>query len=137
MHVTDLSTINAILNGLSALFLLLGFIQIKQGNIQTHKKYMVIALITSVIFLASYVIYHIQVGSVPYPHHDWTRPIYFGILIPHIILAAVNVPFIIIIVWRAFNENFEGHKKLARYVWPSWMFVSVTGVIIYFMLYHL
>lgn len=137
MQNTDLSTLNAFLNGLSAVFLFLGFVHIKKGNIPTHKKYMLAALITSAVFLASYVIYHLQVGSVPYPHHDWTRPLYFAILIPHIILAAINVPFIILMVWRAFHENFEGHKKLARYVWPSWMFVSVTGVVIYYMLYHL
>lgn len=137
MQITDLPTINAILNGLCTLFLLFGYIQIKQGNKQIHQKYMMGALITSVIFLITYVIYHFQVGSVPYPHHDWTRPIYFAILIPHIILAAVNVPFIILLVWRAQQEHFERHKKLARYVWPSWMFVSLTGVIIYLMLYRI
>jgi len=137
MNIMDLPTVNAILNGLCTLCLLLGYIQIKQGNIKTHQKCMVGALITSIIFLSSYVVYHLQVGSIPYPHHDWTRPIYFAILIPHIILAAINVPFIILLVLRAFQENFERHKKLARYVWPSWMFVSITGVIIYLMLYHL
>jgi putative membrane protein len=137
MHITDLPTLNAILNGLCALFLLLGYIQIKQGNIQRHQKCMVGALVTSVFFLTSYVIYHIQVGSVPYPHHNWTRSVYFAILIPHIILAVVNVPFIILLVWRALQGNFERHKKLARYVWPSWMFVSITGVVIYLMLYQL
>ncbi|MFT5365977.1 MAG: putative membrane protein [Candidatus Latescibacterota bacterium] len=137
MHITDLPTLNAILNGLCALLLLLGYIQIKQGNIQRHQKCMVGALVTSVFFLTSYVIYHIQVGSVPYPHHNWTRSVYFAILIPHIILAVVNVPFIILLVWRALQGNFERHKKLARYVWPSWMFVSITGVVIYLMLYQL
>ena len=137
MPIIDLPTLNAMLNGLCTLFLLLGYIQIKQGNIKTHQKYMAGALITSIVFLLSYVIYHIQVGSVPYPHHDWTRPIYFAILIPHIILAAINVPFIVLLVLRALQENFERHKKLARYVWPSWMFVSITGVIIYLMLYHI
>ena len=136
MHITDLPTINAILNGLCTLFLVLGYIQIKQGNRQKHQKWMMAALITSVGFLTCYVIYHFQVGSVPYPHHDWTRPVYFAILIPHIILAALNVPFIILLVWRAQQENFEGHRKLARYVWPSWIFVSITGVVIYLMLYH-
>jgi putative membrane protein len=137
MHITDLPTLNAILNGLCALLLLLGYIQIKQGNIQRHQKCMVGALVTSVFFLTSYVIYHIQVGSVPYPHHNWTRSVYFAILIPHIILAVVNVPFIILLVWRALQGNFERHKKLARYVWPSWMFVSITGVVIYLLLYQL
>ena len=137
MSVTSLATLNALLNALCTIFLTIGYIQIKQGNIKTHQKCMVGALLTSIIFLTSYVIYHINVGSVPYPHFDWTRPIYFAILIPHIILAALNVPFIILLVWRAYQENFESHKRLARYVWPSWMFVSITGVIIYLMLYRI
>lgn len=97
---------------------------------------MLSALITSILFLTSYLIYHYQVGSIPYPHHDWTRPLYFAILIPHIILAALMVPFIITIVWWAFRENFEKHRRLAKFVWPVWMFVSVSGIIVYLMLYH-
>ena len=135
MSITDLPATNAFLNGLCTIFLLLGFIYIKRGNIKTHQKCMVTALILSAIFLTSYLIYHSQVGSVPYPHRDWTRPIYFAILIPHIILAAVNVPFIIALVWRAYKGEFDRHRRLARWVWPSWIFVSITGVIIYLMLY--
>ncbi len=136
MSITDLPATNAFLNGLCTIFLLLGFIYIKRGDIQTHQKCMVTALILSALFLTSYLIYHSQVGSVPYPHHDWTRPIYFAILIPHIILAAVNVPFIIALVWRAYKGEFNRHRRLARWVWPSWIFVSITGVIIYLMLYQ-
>lgn len=135
MTYQDLPTINALLNAISAVFLLAGYVNIKNGKRETHKRFMVSALVTSALFLISYVIYHYQVGSVPYPYHDWTRPVYFTILIPHVILAAVNVPFIIILVTFAFKQNFEKHKKLARWVWPVWMFVSVTGVIIYLMLY--
>ena len=137
MSVTDLPLINALLNGLCTLCLVLGFIQIKRGEIAMHQKCMVTALTLSVLFLISYLIYHSQVGSVPYPHEDWTRPIYFLILIPHIILATVNVPFIVLLVWRAFNGEFNKHRRLAKWVWPSWVFVSLTGVIIYLMLYHL
>ena len=135
MSITDLPATNAILNGFCTIFLLLGFIYIKRGDIKTHQKCMVTALILSALFLTSYLIYHSQVGSVPYPHRDWTRPIYFAILIPHIILATVNVPFIIALVWRAYKGEFNRHRRLARWVWPSWIFVSITGVIIYLMLY--
>ena len=126
MSITDLPATNAFLNGLCTIFLLLGFIYIKRGDIKTHQKCMVTALILSALFLTSYLIYHSQVGSVPYPHRDWTRPIYFAILIPHIILAAVNVPFIIALVWRAYKGEFDRHRRLARWVWPSWIFVSIT-----------
>ncbi|MCE2434134.1 MAG: DUF420 domain-containing protein [Candidatus Latescibacteria bacterium] len=136
MSITDLPATNAILNGFCTIFLLLGFIYIKRGDIKTHQKCMVTALILSALFLTSYLIYHSQVGSVPYPHRDWTRPIYFAILIPHIILATVNVPFIIALVWRAYKGEFNRHRRLARWVWPSWIFVSITGVIIYLMLYQ-
>ncbi len=136
MSITDLPATNAILNGFCTIFLLLGFIYIKRGDIKTHQKCMVTALILSALFLTSYLIYHSQVGSVPYPHRDWTRPIYFAILIPHIILATVNVPFIIALVWRAYKGEFDRHRRLARWVWPSWIFVSITGVIIYLMLYQ-
>lgn len=135
MDVRDLPTLNAILNASASVFLLLGFFAIKRGDRVQHKKWMVIALILSVLFLTSYLIYHYAVGSVPYPHHDWTRPLYFAILIPHVILAALMTPFILMIVRWAFKENFTKHKKLARIVWPVWMFVSVTGVIVYAMLY--
>jgi putative membrane protein len=136
MSFADLPTLNALLNGLCTLFLVMGFAQIKKGNRQGHRKFMIAALATSVAFLASYVVYHLEVGSVPYPHYDWTRTLYFGLLIPHILLAAVNVPFIFLTVWHAAHQDFARHKKLARFVWPSWMFVSVTGVIIYLMLYR-
>lgn len=98
---------------------------------------MIAALSVSALFLVTYVIYHAEVGSIPYPHHDWTRPVYFVILIPHVILAAVMVPFILTIVWRAWRGEFVKHKRLARFVWPVWLFVSISGVIIYLMLYRL
>ena len=137
MTIQHLSDLNAFLNMLSFVFLLLGYIQIKNRNIDTHKKFMTAALITSSLFLASYLIYHAYVGSVPYPYQDWTRPVYFAILIPHVLLAALNVPFIILLVYRALQGNFIRHKRLARWVLPSWMFVSLSGVVIYLMLYHL
>ncbi|MDZ4723791.1 MAG: DUF420 domain-containing protein [candidate division Zixibacteria bacterium] len=137
MSVEQLPTVNAMLNFIATIFLVLGFIRIRRGDIATHKKFMVSALISSVLFLTCYLYYHYHVGSVPYPHYDWTRPLYFLILIPHIILAAIMTPFIIAIVWFALRGSFVKHKRLARWVWPVWMYVSVTGVIVYLMLYRL
>jgi uncharacterized membrane protein YozB (DUF420 family) len=135
MNVQDLPTLNATLNLLSTFFLFLGYINIKQGKRDTHKKFMVSALVSSVLFLIFYSIYHYQVGSVPYPYHDWTRPLYFTILIPHIILAAIMSPFILIAFWYAFREHFEKHRKVVRWLWPVWMYVSISGVMIFLMLY--
>ena len=137
MEVTDLPTLNVLLNMTSAILLLFGYINIKKGNRETHKKFMVAALCSTACFLTSYLIYHYYVGSVPYPYYDWTRTLYFIILIPHVILAGGQVPFIIYIVRQAFKENFAKHKKVAKYVWFVWMYVSVTGVLIYCMLYLL
>jgi len=137
MSVTDLPGLNATLNGLSALLLLAGFIAIKNGRPDIHKKIMLAALVSSAAFLTSYLIYHAEVGSLPYPYHDWTRPLYFAILIPHVILAGLMVPFILAAVYFALRARFDRHKRLVVWVWPVWMFVSVTGVVIYLMLYQL
>ena len=137
MTVNDLSTVNAILNLISFSLLLIGYKQIKNSNRETHKKVMLSALAISALFLISYLIYHHYVGSVPYPYQNWTRPVYFLILIPHIILAAVMVPFIIIAVWAAFKSNFERHAKIMRWTLPVWLYVSISGVIVYLMLYQL
>jgi len=127
--------VNASLNFTAGVFLTLGFVQIKKGNRDTHKKLMLTALAASALFLTSYLIYHYNVGSVPYPYDDWTRPVYLAILIPHIILATLMVPFILVTVWWALRDSFERHRRLARWVWPVWMFVSVSGVVVYLMLY--
>jgi uncharacterized membrane protein YozB (DUF420 family) len=137
MTVADLPSLNALLNSISAVLLLYGFIRIRQGKREAHKKIMLSALGSSTLFLISYLAYHSQVGSVPYPYYDWTRPVYYAILVPHVILAAVMVPFILIAVRYALRGNFSKHKRLVRWVWPVWMFVSLSGVIIYFMLYRL
>ena len=137
MTVADLPGLNAALNGLSTLLLLAGFVAIKNRRPDIHKKFMLAAMVSSAAFLTSYLIYHAQVGSVPYQRYDWTRPVYFSILIPHVILAGLTVPFILAAVYFALRERFDRHKRLVVWVWPVWMFVSVTGVVIYFMLYHL
>ncbi|WP_457566237.1 DUF420 domain-containing protein [Caldithrix abyssi] len=135
MSVNDLSTVNAVLNALSFVLLLIGYHHIRHGRQAKHKKWMVGALISSMFFLISYLIYHYHVGSIPYPHYDWTRPLYFILLVPHIILAAAMTPFIFYMVYRALQGRFELHKRVARVVFPVWVFVSISGVLIYVMLY--
>lgn len=137
MSLTDLPALNATLNGLATILLLAGFFAIKSGKQETHKKIMITALCVSAAFLTSYLIYHYNVGSVPYPKHDWTRPLYFAILIPHVLLAGLMTPFIIVAVVHAFRGKFSKHRRLVKWVWPVWMFVSVTGVVVYLMLYQL
>jgi len=133
----SLPTINAFLNAVSAALLMFGYIKIKQGNRAIHKKIMLSSVVSSALFLISYLIYHYQVGSVPYPYHDWTRPVYYIILVPHVILAGVMVPFILAALYFAFRSRFEKHRKIVRWIWPVWMFVSLSGIAIYLMLYKL
>lgn len=132
---SSLPALNALLNSISLILLLFGFWQIKRHNAAAHKRIMLAAVAASALFLTSYLIYHAQAGSVPYPHHDWTRPLYFAILIPHIILAAVMVPFILLALWRAWRQQFDRHKRIVRWIWPVWVFVSLSGVTIFAMLY--
>ncbi len=135
MTVTDLPTLNAMLNAITTALLIAGGIRIKRGDENGHRRLMMMALLTSALFLISYTIYHANAGSVPYPFYDWTRPVYFAVLIPHVILAAVQIPFIIVLVTFALRSRFDQHRQLARFAWPVWILVSVTGVVIYLMLY--
>jgi putative membrane protein len=137
MTIRDLPTLNALLNLTSAVLLFTGRIEIKRFKPDYHKKIMITAMVSSLLFLTSYIIYHANVGSVPYSHHDWTRPLYFAILIPHVTLAGVMLPFILLAIYYAFRKRFERHRRLVRLVWPVWMFVSVSGIAVYLMLYHL
>ncbi len=132
---SNLPAINATFNLISTVLLMFGYVNIRKGNKLVHRRFMIGALISSTLFLICYVIYHYSAGSIPYPHNDWTRPLYFTILIPHVILAALMGPFIVVMVTHAILGNFEKHKRLARFVWPVWIFVSLTGVIIFYMLY--
>ena len=136
VNIKDLPTLNVLLNSASTILLILGYIMIKRGNREIHKKIMLTALTTSLLFLCSYLIYHYNAGSVEYPYYDWTRRLYFSILIPHILLAAAVWPFIIKIVYHALREEFSKHKRLAQRVWWVWLFVSVSGIVIYLMLYR-
>ena len=129
--------INATLNGTSAVLLLVGRNFIKRGRMAAHRAVMLAALVTSSLFMISYLYYHAHVGSVRFQGQGWSRPLYFSILISHTILAAVIVPLVIITLSRALRERFDRHRAIARWTFPLWLYVSVTGVVIYFMLYHL
>ena len=132
-----LPSINAFLNGTSAVLLFVGHHFIKRGNMRIHKRLMISALVTSSLFLVCYLYYHAHVGSVRFQGQGWSRPLYFTILISHTILAASIVPLVIITLTRALREHFDRHRAIARWTYPIWMYVSVTGVVIYFMLYHI
>jgi uncharacterized membrane protein YozB (DUF420 family) len=129
--------IDASLNGTSAVLLLIGRGFIKRGRMAAHRAVMIAALASSTIFLACYLYYHWQVGSVHFQGQGWSRPVYFSILISHTILAAAIVPMIIVTLSRALRERFDRHRAIARWTYPLWMYVSITGVVVYFMLYHL
>ena len=130
-------TINAVLNGTSAVLIASGIVLIKRGQREAHKRMMIAAVITSSLFLVCYLYYHAHVGSVHFQGQGWSRPVYFSILISHTILAAVIVPFVLVTLTRGLRGRYERHKRSARWTYPMWLYVSITGVIIYFMLYHL
>jgi uncharacterized membrane protein YozB (DUF420 family) len=129
--------INATLNGTSAILLVTAHGMIKRGRMAAHRALMLIAIGTSSLFLISYLYYHWHVGSVRFQGHGWSRPVYFTILTSHTILAATIVPLVIITLSRALRERFDQHRAIARWTYPLWLYVSVTGVVIYFMLYQL
>ncbi len=137
MTVRDLPTLNALLNSLATVLLLYGFYLIKNGRREAHKRAMLSAFAVSVVFLISYLVYHYNVGSVKYTGTGILRPVYFTILISHVVLAA-TVPFLAIAtLWRAFQERFDKHRRIAKITFPIWLYVSITGVVVYLMLYVL
>lgn len=127
---------DAVLNGTSAVLLFIGHGFIKRGRMAAHRAFMIAALVSSTLFLVSYLYYHAHVGSIHFQGQGWSRPVYFTILTSHTILAAVIVPLVIITLVRALRERFKSHRAIARWTYPLWMYVSVTGVIVYFMLYR-
>ena len=137
MEITDLPTVNACLNSISTLLLTAGYLFIRRGQVERHRLAMAGAFITSCVFLTSYLIYHSQAGSVPFTKQGWVRPVYFAILISHIILAAAIVPLALVTLYHAWRERFDKHRRIARWTWPIWMYVSITGVAIYLMLYQM
>jgi putative membrane protein len=134
--ISRLPTVNALLNAASAVCLALGFAFIAQRRIRAHLTSMTTALGISVLFLISYVTYHAQAGSRPFAGHGWIRAVYFPLLISHVILAAVIVPLALVTVYRAWRGDIFRHRKIARWTLPIWLYVSVTGVLVYVMLYH-
>ena len=129
--------LNAILNALSALLLILGFAAIRRRDVETHRRYMLAAFTCSVIFLISYLVYHFRVGSVKFQGTGFIRYVYFAILLTHTILAAMVPVLASMTLFRGLKERIPQHRKIARWTLPIWLYVSVTGVVVYLMLYHL
>jgi len=137
MQISDLPALNATLNALSAVCLTLGYVFIKRRDRVNHMRAMLAALTTSAVFLVSYVVYHANVGSKPFPGQGAVRVIYLTILFTHVVLAAVILPMALVTARRGLRGRFDRHVPLARWTLPLWMYVSVTGVVIYLMLYRL
>jgi uncharacterized membrane protein YozB (DUF420 family) len=137
LSLADLPTLNAALNASSAVFLGLGFAMIRAGRREAHRRLMLAAVTTSALFLVSYLVYHFQVGSVRFARTGAIRSVYFAILGTHTVLAAAIVPLVLVTLSRAIRGRFADHRRLARLTLPVWAYVSVTGVVIYWMLYRL
>ncbi len=135
--VSTLPVLNALLNATSALLLLAGYLFIRQRKVTAHKTCMLTAFGVSSLFLVSYVIYHYHAGSKPFAGQGWIRGVYYPLLISHLVLAALIVPFALTTIYRAWRGQFSRHRRIARWTLPMWLYVSVTGVIVYWMLYHL
>ena len=137
MSLASLPSLNAALNALSAVLLATGYGFIRAGRRSTHRNCMLAALVSSSAFLVSYLVYHYQVGSVPFRGRGLLRLIYFAILLSHTVLAVAIVPLVAVTLVRALRDRFADHRRIARWTLPLWGYVSVTGVVIYWMLYHL
>ena len=136
MTVHDLPAVNASLNALAGVFLLCGYALIRARRIRQHRACMLVALATSALFLVTYIVYHAQVGSVPFPRHGFVRPVYYTILITHVTLAVTVLPLAIVTAARGLRADYARHKKIARWTFPIWLYVSVTGVLVYVLLYQ-
>ena len=138
MEIADLPALNATLNGLSALFLVAGYLLIRQGRQIPHKRCMLAALVTSSVFLTSYLIYHWNIGgSKPFPGQGAIRVVYYLVLVPHVLLAITILPLALTTVARGLWAQYDRHVRIARWTLPIWLYVSVTGVVVYLMLYQL
>ena len=132
--VSNLSAVNAALNSVSTVFLLLGFREIKARNFAKHMRFMISAFVTSALFLVSYIVYHHFVGDTPFTGQGFIRPVYFFILITHIVLSIFVVPLVLSSFLFAFSGKFNTHRKVSKWTFPIWLYVSVTGVLVFFML---
>ena len=132
-----LAPLNSILNSMAAVLLVAGFYCIRRRRLRAHRALMLSAFATSVAFFVSYGVYHYNVGDVRFEGRGWVRPLYFMILTSHVILAAAIVPIVLITLWRALSGNFRRHRRIAVWAWPLWIYVSITGVVVYLMCYQL
>ena len=137
MSVTDLPALNATLNATSAVLLVIGYRLIRRGRIQQHRRVMISAFVTSTLFLISYLIYHYNVHSRPVPGTGPIRTVYLTILFTHVVLAMVNLPMALVTLSRGLRARYDKHRRIARWTLPIWLYVSVTGVIVYLMLYRM
>lgn len=137
MNLSDLPALNACLNGASTVFLSAGYYFIRKGNKTAHRNCMIAALITSALFLTSYLIYHYNAGRTSFPNPHWFRSTYLVILLTHTVLAVAILPMVFMTVYRAIRGQWDRHRRIARWTWPVWMYVSVTGVLIYLLLYQI
>jgi uncharacterized membrane protein YozB (DUF420 family) len=137
MTVSDLPALNATLNAIAAVLLVIGYVLIRRGRIELHRRVMLAAFGTSALFLVSYVIYHANAGSRPFTGQGPIRVVYFTILITHVVLAAAILPMALITLNHALRRRFERHVPIARWTLPIWLYVSVTGVLVYLMLYRI
>ncbi len=135
--VSDLPLINAALNGTTAVLLSTGYVMIRRGKVVAHKTCMLASLGLSTVFLASYLYYHAVAGVVRFEGRGWIRPVYFAILVSHTVLAAAVVPMALTTVYRGLTAQFPRHRRIARWTLPLWLYVSLTGVIVYLLLYRL
>jgi uncharacterized membrane protein YozB (DUF420 family) len=136
LTVHDLPAVNASLNALSAILLTIGYFLIRAGHIDLHRRCMLAAFATSTVFLASYLVYHAQVGSVAFTRQGLVRPVYFSILVTHIVLAAAVLPLSLVTLSRGLKARYRQHRAIARWTLPIWLYVSVTGVLVYVLLYQ-
>lgn len=137
MTVSDLPALNATLNATCAVLLMIGWMLIKRGRVQQHRAVMIAAVGISALFLISYLIYHAQVGSVRFTRTGTIRTVYFTVLLTHTVLAAAIVPMVLVTLSRGLRGRFDPHRRIARWTLPIWLYVSITGVIVYVMLYRL
>ncbi len=135
--VTSLPHLNALLNTVSAILLLTGYCLIRRRNVAAHRRCMLAALGSSALFLISYLVYHFSVGSVRFEGQGWIRLVYFAVLVSHTVLATAIVPLVLVTVVRALRRRFDRHRDIARWTLPLWLYVSVTGVAVYWMLYRM
>lgn len=136
MTVHDLPAVNATLNAISGVLLLIGYLLIRARRIELHRRFMIAAFVASSLFLVSYVVYHAQVGSVRFTRQGFVRPLYFTILITHVSLAAAVLPLAILTLSRGLQAKYARHRTIARWTFPIWLYVSVTGVLVYILLYQ-